>query len=163
MSKKTSSKKTTTIKSGPKSVSGKDLSKDLPKFTKAMAKKTHLTMAERADAAARAAEKLEASDLPAIEMKTMAFSGASLPPKKAKKTAAPKTEKEPRVTVTSVSEDLIRSGKTNEEILEALTKKFSDFDADKKRHYPQWYRARLVRSGVITEEFAEAHRHSSKE
>lgn len=34
------------VKSGPKSVSGKDLSKDLPKFTKMMAKKTRLTMVE---------------------------------------------------------------------------------------------------------------------
>lgn len=144
MSKKTSSKKS--VKSGPKSVSGKDLSKDLPKFTKAMAKKTHLTMAERADAAARAAEALEASDLPAAEMKTMAFPGAALPSKKAKKAAAPKAAKEPRVTVTSVSEDLIRAGKTNEEILEALVKQFPDFDAAKKKHYPQWYRARMARN-----------------
>lgn len=152
MSKKTSSKKSA------------------PKSTKKTApKKTRLTMAERADAAARAAEALEASNEPAeTVLKTRAFPGAALPPKTRKAInkavqrpdLAEKPAKEPRITVTSVAEDFIRDGKTDEQVLEALVKQFSDFDAAKKRHYPSWYRARLVRSGQITKEFADAHRHA---
>lgn len=148
MSKKTSSKKT----SSKKTASKKTAAPRRP------------TMSERADAAARAAEALEASNESAVEFtgKTRAFPGAALPPK-AKKVAAPKaekTDKAPRVTVTSVAEDLIRDGKTDEQVLEALTKQFPDFDPVAKKHYPSWYRARLVRSGQITTEFANAHRHA---
>ena len=129
-------------------MSTKTSSKKSTKSTKKSApKRRGPTMAERADAAARAAEALEASDQPAEFVgSTHAFPGAVLPSKKVKKAAAPKAEKEPRVTVTSVSEDLIRAGKTNEEILKALVKQFPDFDAAKKKHYPQWYRARMARN-----------------
>lgn len=133
-------------KSNPKKSAPKSTKKTTPK-------KTHLTMAERADAAARMAEALEAQDgLKRVAPeefvgKTRAFAGAWLPPKKTtKKADTPKAEKAPRVTVTSVSEDLIRAGKTNEEILEALVRQFPDFDPIKKKHYPQWYRARLARN-----------------
>lgn len=147
MSKKTSSKKT----SSKKTASKKTAAPRRP------------TMSERADAAARAAEALEASNESAVEFtgKTRAFAGAWLPPKKTtKKADTPKAEKAPRVTVTSVAEDLIRDGKTDEQVLEALTKQFPDFDPVAKKHYPSWYRARLVRSGQITAEFANAHRHA---
>lgn len=149
------------------------MSKKTKKSVKKSApKKTHRTMAERADAAARAAEAEERAALEAKdglkrvepELKTRAFPGATLPPKKTKKAAAPKekVEKEPRVTVTSVAEDFIRAGRTDEEVLEALTLKFSDFDAAKKKHYPSWYRARLVRTGAITKAFADEHRHAKE-
>lgn len=165
MSKKTSSKK---------SNSKKTLSPQKIHALKVQAEKAadrsnarHPTMAERVDAAARMAEALEAQDgLKRVAPeefvgKTRSFAGAALPTK-AKKVAAPKAEKEPRVTVTSVAEDLIRAGKTDEEVLETLSKQFPDFDAAKKRHYPSWYRARLVRSGQITKEFADSHRHAAE-
>ena len=144
------------------------------KSTKTAPKKTHLTMAEQADAFAKKMDSDEAqmealrSGKPGIATaapefvgKTRAFAGAALPTK-AKRAAAPKAEKTPRVTVTSVAEDLIKAERTDEEVLEALTKQFPDFDAAKKRHYPVWYRARLVRSGEITKAFADQHRHATK-
>lgn len=125
------------------------------------------TTAEQADAAARAMEAAaeaatrtlkEAED--EFSGSTRAFPGATLPPKATKKAAAPKAEKASRVTVTSVAEDLIKAGKTDEEVLAELVEQFDDFDAAKKRHYPSWYRARLVRTGAITAAFADERRHS---
>lgn len=57
---------------------------------------------------------------------------------KAEKTKAAPKAKEPRVTVASTARDMVRAGKTNEEIWAVLQKDFGLDDS--KKHYPAWYR-----------------------
>lgn len=56
-------------------------------------------------------------------------------------------EKKPRVTVSSVAEELILAGKSNDEVWTVLKERFK-LDGD-KRHYPSWYRSRLRRQGKL--------------
>ncbi len=62
----------------------------------------------------------------------------------AKAPAAPKAAKR---TVSSVARDLIRAGKTNDEVFAALQAEFK-LGADKKS-YPAWYRSDLKRKGEV--------------
>lgn len=54
-----------------------------------------------------------------------------------------KVTKKPAVTVASFMRDLIRKGKTNEQIFSAAKRKFGI--GEEKKHYPAWYRAQLKR------------------
>jgi hypothetical protein len=49
--------------------------------------------------------------------------------------------------ITNVCRDLIKQGKTNEEVWVVIKEKF-DLD-DKKRTYPSWYRSRMRSAGEI--------------
>lgn len=104
-------------------------------------------------------------DLPKVHEQGYAVNGGKAPkaakPAKAKaaktvkaKTAkAPKTPKEPkdrRVTVSSVAEELILAGKSNEDVFAALKAQFKLDDS--KKSYPTWYRCRLKRLGKIASE-----------
>lgn len=77
-------------------------------------------------------------------------------PVKAKAVKAPKepkAKKEPkarRVSVSSVAEDLLLAGKTNEEVFAVLKEKFKLDDS--KKNYPSWYRCRLKRQKKLAEE-----------
>ena len=62
-----------------------------------------------------------------------------------------------KATVASVACDLIMKGKSNQQVLDALVAGFQ-IDPVKKKHYPSWYRADLVRKGRISKKFAEDHR-----
>lgn len=62
----------------------------------------------------------------------------------------PKAEKPPRpkrVTVTSVTEDLILDGKSNPEVWAKIKEQFKL--SDDKRWYPSWFRSRLKREGRL--------------
>jgi len=72
---------------------------------------------------------------------------------KSKKTAKPAASAK-RVTVSSVAEALILAGKTNAQVFAVLKRRFK-LDESKK-HYPGWYRARLVRQGRMTKKIAAA-------
>lgn len=132
MSKKTSSKKTSS-----KKTSSKKTATDT-KFK---------PRAERiADAVARRTEGLDVTERrqAAMAVKLDVVSDAS------DKTAS----------VSAMAESLIKDGATNEAVLAALVFKHG-LDPVAKRHYPGWYRARLVRKGVITKQFANEHRHEA--
>lgn len=73
------------------------------------------------------------------------------------KQARPTKRKKP--TITSVAIELIQTGKTDEQVLQALAKQVEGFDPEAKKAYPGWYRSKLVREGVITKAFADKHRH----
>jgi hypothetical protein len=65
----------------------------------------------------------------------------------------PKAKKEPkprRVSVSSVAEELLLAGKTNEEVFAVLKEKFKLDDS--KKNYPSWYRCRLKRQKKLAEE-----------
>jgi len=100
------------------------------------------TSDRRADDAARATEQVETA-------------------KPASKTAAKPTTPA-RETVSSVAQCLIIGGASNEEVLNKLVSIFPDFNPVAKKHYPGWYRARLVRNGIMTKTFADAHRHEEE-
>jgi len=72
--------------------------------------------------------------------------------KTTKKTAAKKTtkkeEKSSRRTVSSVARELIRQGQTNAQIWKALDEEFAI--GETKKHYPSWYRSKMVRDGELT-------------
>lgn len=62
-----------------------------------------------------------------------------------KKAGAKKeSAKELRVTVASFMRDLIKGGKSNEEVFAAAQKKFGI--GEEKKHYPSWYRCEMRRS-----------------
>lgn len=71
---------------------------------------------------------------------------------------APATERPG--SISQVARALIREGKTDEQVMAALVKQ-CDLDPE-RTSYPSWYRSQLVRSGLVTAEFAEAHRHSGR-
>lgn len=78
--------------------------------------------------------------------------------KSAKKVKAKKESKRTRAhSVTSVAKELILAGSTNDEVWAAISKEFG-LDYETKGHYPGWYRAKMVRDGDITKEFAVNHR-----
>ena len=70
--------------------------------------------------------------------------------KAAKEPKAPKDPKDRRVTVSSVAEELILAGKSNDEVFAELKAKFKLDDS--KKSYPSWYRCRLKRQGKIAAE-----------
>lgn len=70
------------------------------------------------------------------------------PVKATKKTSAAKpvkTDKAPRISCSSVARELIKAGKTNEEVWKVIREQFKL--SDDKRHYPTWYRSQLKREG----------------
>ncbi len=67
--------------------------------------------------------------------------------KATKKTTEPKAKKS---GISSTARELILSGKTNQEVWEALKHQF-DLD-DSKKHYPTWYRCEMKRTGLLPKE-----------
>lgn len=65
---------------------------------------------------------------------------AAAKPKAAKKT---KETKPPRETVANVCREMIKAGKSNEQIWAIVKPKFKLDDT--KKHYPSWYRCELAR------------------
>lgn len=65
---------------------------------------------------------------------------------KAAKPALPPKEK--KITVTSVTEGLIQSGKSNPDVWAVIKGQFKL--SDDKRWYPSWFRSRLKRQGKLT-------------
>jgi hypothetical protein len=79
-------------------------------------------------------------------------------PKKSTKPAAkaaPKKPSAPRDSMAGHAYELIKAGKTNAEVLTALTAKYKL--PAKHSYYPSWYRAKLVMTEVITKDFAAKH------
>lgn len=83
------------------------------------------------------------------QLKELATKGAEAPAKvngarvlKPKKTVGVKKD-----SVSKVARELISVGRTNEEVWGALKARFN-LD-DKKKHYPAWYRAEMIRSGQL--------------
>lgn len=62
-----------------------------------------------------------------------------------KKSTEAKAEGQKKVTITSLAQDLIRWGKTNDEVFAELQKTFG-LD-DNKKHYPSWYRSKMRKAG----------------
>lgn len=83
-------------------------------------------------------------------------------PKVAKAKPAAKV-KEPAAlvptTVSGTARKLILDGRSNEQVLDALMALFPGFDVATKKHYPGWYRAELVRKGVLSKKQAAATAH----
>lgn len=71
-------------------------------------------------------------------------------PKKVKPKAQPKTKAPTGQTCCSVAYELIKQGKTNQEVWEVIQPMFN-LD-DKKRHYPSWYRCHLRRLGELPQD-----------
>ena len=74
-------------------------------------------------------------------------------PAKEPKAKPEKVKKEPkprRVSVSSMAEELILAGQTNERVFAALKEKFKL--SDDKKNYPSWYRCRLRRQGKLPKE-----------
>jgi predicted solute-binding protein len=66
-----------------------------------------------------------------------------------------------RVTVASFMRDLIKAGKSNEEVFAAAQKKFGI--GEDKKHYPSWYRCEMRRrSNAEKKASKKAHAKSSK-
>jgi hypothetical protein len=75
---------------------------------------------------------------------------ASVKKAKAKEPKAKQEPKPRRVSVSSVAEELLLAGKTNEEVFAVLKEKFKLDDS--KKNYPSWYRCRLKRQKKLAEE-----------
>ena len=69
-----------------------------------------------------------------------------------------KRPRKERITISSTARRLILEGKTNAEVLEALTREH-DVDPTKRKHYPSWFRAQLVRQGEVERDWARSHAH----
>jgi hypothetical protein len=69
---------------------------------------------------------------------------------KEKAVKAPRDHKDRRVTVSSVAEELILGGMSNENVFAELKARFKLDDS--KKSYPSWYRCRLKRQGKIATE-----------
>lgn len=179
MSKKTNSKKTASKKNH---ASKKPSVKALPRVASSL--RPLRGASAKADAAARAAEAavaLGADTMNALEETARDLRATSKAAGRAAARIERKThelpavvdagalavdEEETRVsvpragTMTQVAEELIASGATDERVTDTLAAKFSsDFDPIKRRAYASWFRARMVRQGKITAEFADNHRH----
>lgn len=68
-------------------------------------------------------------------------------------------KKEPRVTVASFMRDLIKGGKSNEEVFAAAQKKFGI--GEEKKHYPSWYRCEMRRSANAAKKAAAKKTHKA--
>ncbi len=91
---------------------------------------------EEAEKSLNPAKSTVAKDQPKVEPK------AKSKPSEVKSEAA--VEKE---TVTSVSRQLIKDGKTNKEVWDVIKAKFSLDDS--KKSYPAWYRSQMKRDGKL--------------
>jgi len=86
--------------------------------------------------------------------KTPAKKAAKKTPAKKKAAPAKKSDRKPRAradgkaSVSARSVDLIRQGKTNAQVFVILQKEYDL--PETKKHYPSWYRSKLVRDGVMT-------------
>jgi len=67
--------------------------------------------------------------------------------KVAKKAIEPKAKK---AGISATARELILSGKTNQEVWEALKQQFNLDDS--KKHYPTWYRCEMKRTGLLPKE-----------
>lgn len=71
--------------------------------------------------------------------------------KAGRRAADPVVEAKPKkMGISATARELILSGKTNQEVWEALKQQF-DLD-DSKKHYPTWYRCEMKRTGLLPKE-----------
>ena len=91
---------------------------------------------------------------PKAEAKTEVKSAAVKEPKVAKagrRAADPVVEvKTKKLGISATARELILSGKTNQEVWEALKQQFNLDDS--KKHYPTWYRCEMKRTGLLPKE-----------
>lgn len=55
-----------------------------------------------------------------------------------------------KMGISATARELILSGKTNQEVWEALKQQFNLDDS--KKHYPTWYRCEMKRTGLLPKE-----------
>ncbi len=55
-----------------------------------------------------------------------------------------------KLGISATARELILSGKTNQEVWEALKQRFNLNDS--KKHYPTWYRCEMKRTGLLPKE-----------
>lgn len=72
--------------------------------------------------------------------------------------SAKRVKKERKATISGTCRDLIRSGKTNEEVWAIVQPMFKM--PDHHKHYPGWYRAQMVRAGELSKAKAKKTAHS---
>jgi len=91
---------------------------------------------------------------PVVEAKTEAKPAAAKEPKVAKagrRDTDPVVEAKPKkLGISATARELILSGKTNQEVWEALKQQFNLDDS--KKHYPTWYRCEMKRTGLLPKE-----------
>lgn len=71
--------------------------------------------------------------------------------KAGRRAADPVVEVKPKkMGISATARELILSGKTNQEVWEALKQQFNLDDS--KKHYPAWYRCEMARAGLLPKE-----------
>lgn len=71
--------------------------------------------------------------------------------KAGRRAADPVIEVKPKkMGISATARELILSGKTNQEVWEALKQQFNLDDS--KKHYPTWYRCEMKRTGLLPKE-----------
>lgn len=71
--------------------------------------------------------------------------------KAGRRAADPVVEAKPKkLGISATARELILSGKTNQEVWEALKQQFNLDDS--KKHYPTWYRCEMKRTGLLPKE-----------
>lgn len=71
--------------------------------------------------------------------------------KAGRRAADPVVEVKPKkMGISATARELILSGKTNQEVWEALKQQFNLDDS--KKHYPTWYRCEMKRTGLLPKE-----------
>lgn len=71
--------------------------------------------------------------------------------KAGRRVADPVVEVKPKkMGISATARELILSGKTNQEVWEALKQQFNLDDS--KKHYPTWYRCEMKRTGLLPKE-----------
>ncbi len=71
--------------------------------------------------------------------------------KAGRRAADPVVEAKPKkMGISATARELILSGKTNQEVWEALKQQFNLDDS--KKHYPTWYRCEMKRTGLLPKE-----------
>ena len=68
------------------------------------------------------------------------------------------TEDAMKNTITAIMTACIIAGLSNDSATDVTARRCKAFQPRKHAHYASWYRARLVREGVITARFAQEHR-----
>lgn len=69
------------------------------------------------------------------------------PTKAGRRTTDPEVQTTKKQGVSQVARDLIRAGKSNQEVWTAIKAQFNLDDS--KKHYPTWYRCEMKRKGLV--------------
>jgi hypothetical protein len=95
-------------------------------------------------------QKIEAMAKPIVDLVATPAEEATLPLVREnvqRRPAIDRSSSERGATITCVAEQLILQGRTNQEVWEVIQPMFQ-LDT-KKKHYPSWYRSRLIRAGKL--------------